>query len=180
MSETLIARRYALALFKLAGDTGKVAEISSDMAGIESSCKSSPDLAQTLKNPVMKKSDKQAIINNIFAGKVSATTLKFLNFLIEKKRISLLQEVSVLFLRMEEEARGVAEARIITVKPAESDVKETLVAGLSKKYNKEFSVKYEENPDIMGGFLLYIKDKVYDFSIRNQIKLLREQLLGTR
>jgi F-type H+-transporting ATPase subunit delta len=81
---------------------------------------------------------------------------------------------------MEEEHRGVAEATIITARPADKEILDMLDAGLSRKYQKKFVINSEEDPEILGGFMLYIKDKVYDFSIKNQIKLLREQLLGTR
>ena len=180
MSDTLIARRYATALFKLALETGRLEEILRDTTSLDEVCKKSPEFVQAMTNPVIPMAVKQGMVNKAFTGKISDAMLNFLNFLIEKKRIYLVCEVTEAFLVMEEEHRGIAEARFITARPADKEILETLDAGLSRKYQKKFAIKAEENPEILGGFMLYIKDKVFDFSIKNQIKLLREQLLGTR
>jgi F-type H+-transporting ATPase subunit delta len=180
MSESLIAKRYALALFKLALETGQLSGIQRDMAGIGEVLKDSPEFSQTIRNPVLPQSMKQTFISRAFTGKVMDATLKFLNFLVEKKRLRFVPEITAAFLRLEEEHRGVAEAKIITARAVEPDVLKTLDDGLSRKYQKKFAITAEQDPDIIGGFLLYIKDKVYDYSLRHQLKLLREQLLGTQ
>ncbi|MFH0919019.1 MAG: ATP synthase F1 subunit delta [Fibrobacterota bacterium] len=178
MNATRVARRYAAALYKLAAEEGKLPEVTRDMALIAEACRLSPELLALVKNPVLTSDLKKASLDAVFAGSLLPRTRRFLAFLMEKKRLSFLPDMAAAFLAMDREARGVADAHMITAFPLLPETLQQLISGLQKKFNKRFEIRSTTDPSLLGGFELHIQDRVFDCSVSHQIQLLRKQLVG--
>jgi len=173
-----VARRYAEALFKLAGEEGRLPEVTRDMALIDEACRKSVELRAFIKNPVLTSDFKKSALDAVFAGTLLQRTRQFLAFLMEKKRVHLLPDMAAAFLVMDRKQRGVANARMVTAFPLAEESLKRLAEGLRKKFNKHFEIQTSSDPSLMGGFLLTIEDRVYDCSVSHQIQLLQKQLVG--
>jgi len=178
MSLTVVARRYATALFKTALEKNAMADISKDVNGLSALCKSSVEFLNTVRNPVLPGPVKRKLFETILKGQITDATRDFISFMIEKNRLALLPETLEAFIVMEKEHNGVAEARIVSARPMDATTVASLETGLKTRYKKSYTIKTEEDQSLVGGFTLYLGDKVFDYSIKNQIKLLKEQLLS--
>ena len=98
MPSSLIAKRYAKALFELALELNVVEETKSDMELIMSVCSSNKDFTQMLKSPVIRSEKKQKVIREIFIDKVSELSMRYLNIIIRKKREIFISQIAEEFI----------------------------------------------------------------------------------
>ena len=93
----IVAGRYAKSLMEIAQEKNSVDKVRGDMKLVEEVCKENHEFVLFLESPVIKTDKKLAVINSIFKGKVSETTLAFLNLITSKSRESILKEIAHAF-----------------------------------------------------------------------------------
>lgn len=93
MAESRAAVRYAKALLSLAIDQKVADTVNADMRLIGTTISENADLAVLLQNPVIRSSEKLAILSQIFSG-LNESSKNLIHVLIENKRIALLNDVS--------------------------------------------------------------------------------------
>ncbi len=171
-----VGRRYANALFLLAGECGVMDAVRGDMEVIRGLFNQCAELEPMLMDPVIPSSSKDSVLEELFFLRITDMTGKFIRFLRQRKRLAVLRSVSKLFLDMEKEKRGIVEARWVVAEPQEAGLSQTLALGLGRRFCKTFVISMEVNPALMGGCQLIIRDRVYDYSIWNQLQMLKEKL----
>jgi len=179
MSEWKVARRYANALFRIALEKGELEPVAEGMRFIRSTLEGSPELVHALVHPVLAPSIQHRVVAEVFKGRLPATLGRFLAFLEEKKRLMILRAVTGVFDELVKEQQGVIEGRLLTARPLSDERKAALERGLSSRFGSTYRLRAETKPELMGGFSLMVRDRIYDCSIENQLKRLREKLVGT-
>ena len=81
MSIKRVASRYAKSIIDLALETNRLEAVKKDMESLQTLLKQNRELYVFLKSPVIKFTKKQAVLSNIFKGKVDDLTLKFMTLL---------------------------------------------------------------------------------------------------
>lgn len=178
MANIKVAKRYAKSLFMLSVEQKFSETADNDMQLIANTCEENRDLRLLLSNPIIKEDKKVAILNEIFKGKISEITTKFIAIVGRKGRASSLLLIAQEFHKFMNELKGIQEADITTAFPIDSDLKqdfEEIVKGISGK-KADLSVSIDE--DIIGGFLLKVGDRQIDETIKSKLKSLRVQLLS--
>lgn len=179
MTESSVARRYAGALFSLSGKEGMEAMLErgrllSELARL---AREEPKLGAVLKSPVISAGEKKAILEAILEKLGDdRTTRNFCCLLADKERLASLGEIADWYSLMLDDARGILRGRVSTavkLTPARQDeIKETL----GKKFGKDIELTFRVDPEILGGMVLAVGDKVMDSSLRAQLGALRETL----
>ena len=67
--------------------------------------------------------------------------------------------------------------RAVSAVPLPDDLRERLVALVGQKLKRECVLETEVQPDLLGGLVLTIGDKVYDGSVRSQLRRLRKEMM---
>ena len=93
MNNSLIAVRYAKALYKLVKEQGKLDAVNNELVWISDVLASNSELGQFLYSPIYKVSQKKKIVTELFGAKCTDTTLKFLLLVVEKGREELLLNI---------------------------------------------------------------------------------------
>lgn len=177
MSEVRIARRYAKALMDLAIEHNSLAAVSGDMRLIEDTCRENRALVVSLANPIIHASKKNAIITGIFAGKVSNITEKLMTLLCNKHRIQYLYDISTEFRNSYNEHLGIEVAQVTAPFALDSAMRTQfveLVKKVSGKSQIELTEKIDES--LIGGYILTIKDRQIDDSVRTRLRQMRTKL----
>lgn len=180
MTETIIARRYAGALFSLGEKQGVTAldahgKCLSDLAGL---LRTVPRMAQALKSPLISVEEKKAVLGKTLEQMpaADATMRNFCFLLADKGRLGALGEIADYYGMMLDEANGVLRGKVITAvrlsPQRQLEVKETL----RKKLGKDIELAFSVDPEILGGMVLTVGDRVLDSSLRAQLGILRETL----
>ena len=73
-----------------------------------------------------------------------------------------------------DEANGVLRGRVITAVKLSKAKREQLRAELAKKSGGDIELAFSVDPEILGGMVLAVGDKVLDSSLRAQLGILRE------
>ncbi|MFH1760231.1 MAG: ATP synthase F1 subunit delta [bacterium] len=178
MSINRVAGRYAKALFEHVLEINHLDEINSDMERVRDVYKASPELGIALANPVLPIKTKCSIVKEIFFEHSGSVTTNFINFLSHRNRLGILKNIAFIFKELVQEHKGIVEAQMVTVMPAESAQKEKLAKALETRFKKTFIITSAEDKDLMAGFKLMIQDRVYDCSLKYQLKVLKEKLIA--
>lgn len=168
------AKRYAKALLSFAIEQKELETVAGEMKLIADTCSTSPDLVMLLKSPVVKTEKKRTILNTIFAGKIGAITLKFLELVTQKKREDQLPEIANAFQQIYREHKGIVTAEIITAVPLGEEGKRKALAFITNLYDKvELTEKVDK--ELIGGFIIRVGDKQYDESVARKLNNLKRE-----
>ena len=163
-------RRYALALYEVSEQKGKVDEYLGDLREICELIENNKDFFEVIKHPQIGTKQKKKTFINIFKGKIDEELLSFLLILIEKDRI--------LFLK--EKLKEMEKIHLVkTTVPLEENEYNSLVDKLEKKYNKEVILKKEIDPGILGGIYVRIGNDVIDGTVKTRLDDLEKLMLAT-
>lgn len=177
MNQSKISVRYAKALFQLALEKNKLDVVHSDVAMINQALKDFSQFSLYLKSPVVKPSQKLALLQNAFKGNISDISLNFLSLLVQNKRENHLEDIIRRFFDVFREFKGIKAAIITTAVPINDQIKEKFHSLLSSIYKTGIELGATQNPSIIGGFVLKIGDQQFDASVATGLKRMKTTLL---
>ncbi|SDG74071.1 ATP synthase F1 subunit delta [Winogradskyella thalassocola] len=174
MSGSRAAIRYAKAVLSLATDQKSAEAVNSDMKSITNAIAESEDLNQMLQSPVVKSSDKKAVLLAIFKN-ANVTTTNLFDTLITNKRLPLLNEVASSYVKLYDELRGSQVATVTTAIALTEDLKTKVLAKVKELTGKDAEVENIIDESILGGFILRVGDIQYNASIANKLEKLKRE-----
>lgn len=180
MTETVGSRRYAGALFSLSGrEGGNARERHGEcLAGLVEMMRLEPRLAQTLKSPVISAQEKKGVLGELLKYlDADATMRNFCFLLADKGRLGELAAIERCYGDMLDAANGVLRGKVITAIRLTQAKQEKLKEELKRKIGSDIELRFDVDPEILGGMVLAVGDKVLDSSIRAQLGILRETLI---
>lgn len=176
MQNPRLASRYAKSLIDLAIEKGQLEQVFADMQWLQAVCKSNRDFVNLLRSPIIKNEVKKKIITAITTGNVGEMTAAFNNLLVAKNREKYLPEIVNAFITAYKTHKNIQTIHLTTAAPVSDTVKQSIVNQVKKSGGFQ-NVELEEkiNPDIIGGFILQIGDKLVDASIAYDLKAIANQ-----
>jgi F-type H+-transporting ATPase subunit delta len=174
MSGSRAAVRYAKAVLSLATDQKAADVVNSDMKIIAETISSSDELNQMLQSPVVRSSDKKAVLASVFS-KVNQNTSNLVDTLIANKRLALLNDVATSYVHLYDQLRGSQVATVTTAVPLTADLKTKVLAKVKELTGKEAEVENIIDESILGGFILRVGDIQYNASISNKLEKLKRE-----
>ncbi|MDT0558092.1 ATP synthase F1 subunit delta [Ichthyenterobacterium sp. W332] len=178
MSGSRAAIRYAKAVLSLATDQKSSEAVNSDMKTITNTIAQSEDLNQMLQSPVVRSSDKKAVLTSVFKD-ANVVTTNLIDTLISNKRLALLNDVAASYMQLYDQMRGTQVATVTTAIPLTADLKTKVLTKVKELTGKEAEVENIIDESILGGFILRVGDIQYNASIANKLdKLKREFTLN--
>jgi F-type H+-transporting ATPase subunit delta len=176
MRASPVARRYAAALIEEAVATETLSRIDGDMTLVRESLLDARELERFFRSPIVSRSKKVAVLDRLFAPRVSELTLRFLNLLVEKGREGLISEVASAYREVRDEQENIVEAHTRIAIPLTADEEKALQETLERRTGKQIRLLMEEDRDLIGGLVVRIGDTVLDGSIRHKLEALKAQL----
>ena len=177
MINTVVARRYANAIFALGKKDGDKALNARGecLAALNELLSQIPQLDLALKSPVVAVDEKKAVLDKLLKQLKADTTLRNFCFLLaDKERLAFLGDIAVRYGKLLDEAKGIIRGQCITAVELPGDKKAELVKTLRAKAGKEIDLTFAVDKDILGGMVLKMGDRVLDASLRAQLAILRE------
>jgi len=174
-----LARVYAEALLSLAQADGKADDIGGELAGVATDViAKNPAVAQFLDNPAVTAKTKLPILGAAFGG-TSDLFKKFLHVLAENNRLGLLRDIHAAYRSLRDRQAG--RVRVVVRSAAALDDRQTneLQQTLAAKLGKQPILNVRVEPELLGGLIVQIGDRVYDSSVRTRLDTLRNTLMGS-
>ena len=171
-----IAAKYAVALFRAAKRAGEIASISDDLRVISELLGSDPSLKHFLESPQVSDKNKRDLLGLSVKPSVSQTLFSFLLLVLEKHRIHYLQPMAEEFEGLVKEDQGILDARLITARELDQTLRVEIQQELERSTGKRIQVQTQIEPQLIGGVVVMVGNKVIDRSIRYQLNQLKEQM----
>ena len=180
MIDGLVAKRYAEALFEVAKEKQLLEQVRQDLALTDKVIANTEGFMNFFLHPQIDSKRKKEIINQSFADNLSLISKNLLFQLIDNHRMEFIEEILNFYVKLVNEALGVIEVQAITSSELSSEDKEKISQALQVKFNKEIRLNTQIDPAIIGGMIIKVGDRVYDGSIKKQLKVLSRSLTASR
>ncbi len=176
MPNPRLASRYAKSLLDLAVEQNAVDTTLQDVKLMDSICRQSRDFTNLLRSPIIKGDKKQEIINSVVGGKLQPLFQAFVKLLTNKGREENLPEILTAFIEQYKTMKNIKTVKLTTATPVTDDVKKAIIKKITGNVpDSQVEVKEEINPEIIGGFILQMDDKLIDASVRRDLNDVKAQ-----
>ena len=177
MSSVTIARNYAEALFALGERSGQTPLYADLIDAIASAVETTPAVQAVLMSPRVPKGEKARLLGAALQN-VPREFVLFLQALVKRGRQRLLREIAaehhaLLDIKLNRVRAGVTLAR-----PADAALQRSIADALSRQLGKEVLPSFSVDPEILGGAIVRVGERVHDGSIRRRLTKLRRHLLA--
>lgn len=136
----------------------------------------SQELELLLKSPVVKADAKENILVRIFDQNISDLTLEFMRILVKKGRESILPAIIQETLSLVRNMRNVRLAEVKTAVPMDDALRERVSKALKHLHDGDVELQETVEPTLLGGFQLFMDNRMIDASIKRELDVLRRQI----
>ncbi|HXE72691.1 MAG TPA: ATP synthase F1 subunit delta [Candidatus Nitrosotenuis sp.] len=176
MLDETVAARYAEALYELARQDPGPAFALRELEDVARTLAGHAALNRALRAPTVPAQVKKAILKRLLEPRVRALILHFLYLLVDKRREAYLEAIVEAFRRKLRDEQGLVRCRVEVAAPLTTGTRDRLLERLSALTGKKVELEVVVRPEILGGAVLTVGDRLIDGSLRRQLEDLRERL----
>jgi len=166
-----IAEPYADALLNIADSTGTIDLVTSDVNDLLNILASTEGLKSYLASPTVSADAKKELVNKTIAAELNQYTKQFLLVLIERNRISYLEDIAEKYLEQVYELADIKIVQVSSTIPLTSEQEEKLkvkITSITKA--KEVKIVTKIDSSLLGGLIVQIGTQVIDVSLKGQLR----------
>lgn len=150
---------------------GELQQIASLRPGV------SNPFSELLDSPTTNRDVRKGIIDRVFQNRVSESVLNFLHVLNDHDRLVLLIPIIQAFGQLVDRRSGRVAVHVRTATTLDSGARTALEQQLREALGKEPVLHCTVEPDLLGGMIVRVGDRVWDGSLSWQIHCLQDQLM---
>ncbi len=174
-----LARTYAEALLGVAEGKGEAEAVGEQFRSLfQDVFPATPGFEGLLVSPGVSRKRKDEFLAKALEGKASPLFVDFLRVLNRKDRLGLLRPVAVAYRTLRENSANRTRVLVETAAPLTPAQTQSLTETLAATIGKTPVLVVRENPDLIGGLVVHVGDKVFDTSVRTKLQTLRTKLLA--
>ena len=180
MNNTVLAKRYAKALFQVGKGENALDDFSAALADMAKLYTDIPEVADGLTNPLYPQDVREKVMEKLVeAMKVSDLMANFFNLLVQKRRADVLPDIAEVFQALVDNERNMCQGTVVSATKISAKLNEKIKATLEKITGKQVVVTNEIDPSIIGGIVARVGDLLLDGSIKTQLHGLKESIQGS-
>ena len=172
---TLLARRYANALFLAAREKGAVAAVGKDLEVLHAVL-AAPAARAVLLSPDLKATERERLLEKLAAGR-NPLVKGLLQTALHRRRLEMLPALQPAFRELELKERGEVEGVAETARPLDPADVQQVTALAQKLAGKKVLLRVEVHPELIGGLRLKLGNELYDGSVSTALAQLEQKLL---
>ena len=140
----------------------------------------SEPLRQALADPSIPDGQKLKVLDGVAAKlDLQIATRNFLAVVIRRRRLEELRGMIRAYAALAEEGSGIAEAEVVSAQPMDEANRKLLEEKIATLTGQRLvRATYREDPALLGGAVVTVGSKVYDGSIREQLRQLKSRLIS--
>ncbi|HON19248.1 MAG TPA: ATP synthase F1 subunit delta [Salinivirgaceae bacterium] len=174
MNQSSIPIRYAKALYDLALKEGKTQEVFHDLESIQNMIKSDSNFNRFFLSPIISKTEKKSILQNVLVERTQILTQRFIQYLIEKRREEFFSRIVLAYKKSFYEEKGFVEVTVVSAIELSESQKEQIASIIRDQVRKEPKIEFNLDPTLIGGFKLIVGDSILDQSIKYKLEILQK------
>lgn len=176
-SPTVVASRYATAIFALAAEAGQEESVVAEISALAGAVAHAPELLAALKSPLLPRAAKAQMLAAL-AKQAGKLTQQSLATIAAQGRAALLPRIAEVLREKLAAARGEITAQVESARPLSAAAQKQLAASLAKATGKTVQLALKENPELLGGVAIQIGSKRLDASLSAALATMRRELLA--
>ncbi len=176
MRPITIARNYAEALFELGEKSGQTGLYTDLMDAVAAAVENEPRVQAVMMSPRITKQAKASLL----AGALPDAPREFVLFIqavIRRGRQGLFRLMSDELLGFLDLKFNRVHAGITVAREPDEAMRQAVIDGLSRVLDKEVLPTFRIDPEILGGLVVRVGDRIYDGSVRRRMLTLRRELM---
>ena len=172
------AKSYSQALYELALEEKNIDDVEKNVVSLLKLISQSENFNSLIKDPTNNQEDQINVINIIFE-KFNLNNLlkKFLNFLIVKRRFFYVEKILKDFVIICSKNRGEIFAKLTVAKELNENQINEIKNDLSQNFGSEVKLKYNYDPDLIGGLIMQVESVMIDTSIKNKLQQIENKMI---
>tara|TARA_B100001996_G_scaffold65611_1_gene47521 strand:- start:246 stop:803 length:558 start_codon:yes stop_codon:yes gene_type:complete len=172
------ASRYSLALYELAHELNFVDEVENQSIAIIKLISENKDFNSLIKNPTNNQNDLFLVISKLSENyKLNSLLVKFLNFLISKRRFFYVEKILKDFVDTCSKKRGEVKAELISAKKLSDDEIKNIKDELTKNFSSKIKLNYKHDENLIGGLVVQVGSIMVDTSIKNKLQQIENRMI---
>lgn len=173
-----LAGVYASAGLDAAGGIGEQEQVVNELEAIVSEVLSLDSrMQQILASVLIAAEEKVPMLDRLFAGKVSTTTLNLLKVMARHKRLGLLRDVAKVSRKIWQDRSGRMPVELETANSLDAALEQEILVAFGDVLGADPIVTQRVNPDLIAGFVIRVGDRVYDGSVRSRLEKMRGSMI---
>ena len=165
----VISVRYARALLKSASELKLESAVYNDMLSLAESYVRVPQLRFTIDNPMLAKDTKKQLLCTACGENRTEVTERFISLVLKEDRESIMQFMANSYITLYRQQKNVIRGRLITATAVSPATEQRMRQMVESRTNGNVEFETEENPDIIGGFILEYDTYRMDASVKNKL-----------
>jgi len=175
-----VARNYAETLFELASRNESIQEYGDALGMVAGLLEDDSRFRTFVETPRIDDETKKDVIRKVFRDKAPKQVINFVLITIDKRRQTLLREISAEYLLLLDDHLGREHVEVTVARPLDDATENVVSERLSKMLGKQAIPHIRVKPEILGGLIVRTGDMIYDGSVRRRLEDLRRRLLTAR
>jgi F-type H+-transporting ATPase subunit delta len=106
-------------------------------------------------------------------------TISFMEIVIRKKREYYLPDIALAFIGQYNDINKITTANVKTAVAVSDEVIAEVRSFIEKQTGKKVILETSVNPELIGGLVIQMEDKLYDASISGKLRKAKQELLNT-
>jgi F-type H+-transporting ATPase subunit delta len=165
-----LGKTYARALISAAKRSGVADQVIEQLGRIvDEYLAESPELRAAFASPRINADEKVRVIDRIFAEEFDPILIKFLKVMAARDRLGYVSAVRTAAETIHDEMMGRLVASVRTAVPLNDDLRTQIANHLGSMMNRQVRLIESVDPDVIGGMIIRVGDRVFDSSVANQL-----------
>jgi F-type H+-transporting ATPase subunit delta len=176
MRNETVVKNYADTLFQLASSQDGLEEYRRGIQLVVDLLETDANFRHFLETPRISGVDKKATVSAVFENRLPLGLVNFLKVTIDKRRQSLLESIAEEFSRLVDSDMGLVHFEVTLARESDDGFTEKLKGRLSSIFDCKPILHFKVHPEILGGIILRVGDRVFDGSLGSRLDKMRRIL----
>ena len=170
-----IAQVYSRALFEAAQDGDKLDVVREQVGAFADALDENRDLSVFFFSPYFSTEEKKEGLGKVLEG-TDDTVRNFLELLIEKHRMPAVHRIRREYDALWEEENKLLPVEVTSAIELDPATVEQIGDKIGERTGRKVQLESKVDPDILGGIVVRVGDRILDASIANRLESLRKQV----
>ncbi len=180
MRQTILAKRYAKALFAVSREEGKSEIYRETLNVLGDFLQKHPEAMDALTNLLYPMELKEKVMAQLISAlQATPYMANFLNLVVQKKRGDILPEIAAQFQDLVDADQNISRGTVIAAMELSGELQAKVQSTLENITGRKVILTAEIDPSILGGIVAKVGDLVMDGSIKTQLAGLNESIKGS-
>ncbi len=175
---SIVAKRYANALFTLALENGGIDIINDEALTLKKALEENEDFLSFINHPQLNIEKKVELIKASF-GDIDESLKGLIHVMLVKNRFDEFYNTLCVFVESVKAYKNIVDAKIISATPLSNERVMQIKNKLSTNLNKTIEITTEIDKSLIGGLLIEIDGRIIDGTVKKKFTDIRQELLNS-